>query len=389
MTEGETPPISSSAAPPRPPWALPEFFQPKPAVGTHGYLEQGRPVPCSEEELAARAGKSHPDKILVGWTPGSDRFLTVYEVPSLREAMVGRIQKSIRTRIGAGLFFLPFLGLLVWLVWNDARARQWWLAMLVIFAFAPVIEGLQELRRLRRDPGRAVADEGAALRFEFWQGSMPTWLTQRGFWVLVAIFAAQYMVGLPTSFQRASLDREAVRAGEWVRMLTGPLLHGSELHIWFNVMAWRSIGRQLEALAGWSALAFVFLVSVLAGGLLGLWWWPHGSSVGASGGLCGMVGFALTLGFRFRHSLPRRFARNIWWSVGSLLAIGLVAPQVIDNAAHLGGAIAGVAVGALWIPWSRCNLPLPGGQWRRGLGTASLMILGAASVITVYHVLRH
>ena len=46
-------------------------------------------------------------------------------------------------------------------------------------------------------------------------------------------------------------------------------------------------------------------------------------------------------GIRFRHALPPGFANSIIRSVLLIAALGLVAWKFIDNAAHLGGFLAG------------------------------------------------
>jgi rhomboid protease GluP len=166
--------------------------------------------------------------------------------------------------------------------------------------------------------------------------------------------------------------------------MTGVFLHAaSPLHIWFNVMAWRVAGRTVESLMGWWTLAPLFLVSALCGSLTSLWWLPRGTSIGASGGICGVIGCILVLGIRFRHQLPKGFARGIWGSVAYTVGMGLAAPNVIDNGAHLGGLIGGIVFGGVCVPWNLKRLPTPSSALRRGIATVALALLGAFAGVAV------
>jgi hypothetical protein len=80
-----------------------------------------------------------------------------------------------------------------------------------------------------------------------------------------------------------------------------------------------------------------------------------GPSAGASGALFGLVGVLFVFGIKFRHELPEEFKRA--FGVGMLptilinLFIGYTIP-FIDNAAHLGGFLAGALL-ALFVHYKR------------------------------------
>ena len=73
-------------------------------------------------------------------------------------------------------------------------------------------------------------------------------------------------------------------------------------------------------------------------------------SAGASGALFGLVGVLFVFGIKFRHELPEGFKRA--FGTGMLpiivinLFIGYLGRGLIDNAAHLGGLVAGAALAA-------------------------------------------
>jgi rhomboid protease GluP len=67
-------------------------------------------------------------------------------------------------------------------------------------------------------------------------------------------------------------------------------------------------------------------------------------SVGASAGICGLIGAMIALGVRDRTSFGADIRKFYMRWVIYLLIFGLLFPQT-DNAAHLGGLAGGFAVG--------------------------------------------
>jgi rhomboid protease GluP len=68
--------------------------------------------------------------------------------------------------------------------------------------------------------------------------------------------------------------------------------------------------------------------------------------VGASGAIFGLIGVMIAYGYRNRRGAGEA-VRNMFvrWAV-YMLAFGLIIPG-IDNAAHIGGLVSGIAFGAL------------------------------------------
>ena len=107
---------------------------------------------------------------------------------------------------------------------------------------------------------------------------------------------------------------------------------------------------------------------------------PDTASVGASGGILGLVGFLLVVGVRHRGSLPADFAKSIIRSVLFMAALGFLAKDYIDNAAHAGGFLVGCVIA----------LPLSGNVRELGrypdrgavvkAGWAAVAVLGVATI---------
>ena len=144
-------------------------------------------------------------------------------------------------------------------------------------------------------------------------------------------------------------------------LVTSCFLHGSALHLAFNMVVLYQVGPFLERAVGRARFLPLYLgagifgsaVSAIAGRFFGAT-----LSVGASGNICGLIGAVLVLGARtqgWRGPLARQMA--IWLAILFLLGfarnmqsaqqVGLVRVQ-IDNAAHLGGTIGGIIIAATW-----------------------------------------
>jgi membrane associated rhomboid family serine protease len=81
-------------------------------------------------------------------------------------------------------------------------------------------------------------------------------------------------------------------------------LHGGILHIFFNGQALLGFGGLIEYLSNRAHLLIVFVLAIIGGGLCSLFFMPDGNSVGASGGIMGLIGYLAIYGFRRKRQLP-------------------------------------------------------------------------------------
>jgi len=142
----------------------------------------------------------------------------------------------------------------------------------------------------------------------------------------------------------------SVTAGEWWRLPAAIFLHGDVVHVTLNCVALFGLGRLCEAVFGPGRFLALFLASGMAGSIL-----THlgGTelSVGASGGVFGLMGAGVVFGRRFRSALPPSvrpvFGRGLvpWLLINILIGLSV---QRIDNLGHLGGLLGGslLALGA-------------------------------------------
>jgi membrane associated rhomboid family serine protease len=177
---------------------------------------------------------------------------------------------------------------------------------------------------------------------------------------IVAVFIVQVMVdaenprpnAVDFSVQLAGLIKPLVWDGEYWRLLTVGTLHGGFLHIYFNGQALYGLGTTVEYLSNRAHLAIVFVLAIVVGALFSLYFLPDTPSVGASGGIMGIIGYAAILGYRRKSQMPPDFLKNMLINIGFIAAFGLVAYEIIDNFGHLGGLLTGVIYGFLQIPRS-------------------------------------
>lgn len=166
---------------------------------------------------------------------------------------------------------------------------------------------------------------------------------------LGAIFGWQLSTGALASEESiiaaGALVRERVAQGEWWRLLSATMLHGGVDHIVGNAMSLYILGMASEHAYGTRSMLLIYLASGIAGSLLSAAMGP-GPSVGASGAIFGLMGAVMVLFWKHHHELMVRDKRiGIVVAAWALFTIGtgLVSPM-IDNAAHLGGMLGGMAV---------------------------------------------
>ncbi|MGZ6143061.1 MAG: rhomboid family intramembrane serine protease [Myxococcales bacterium] len=179
--------------------------------------------------------------------------------------------------------------------------------------------------------------------------------------VLAIAFVAEGLVGHDTSvessvalLQLGALYLPAVRAGDWWRLGSYAFLHIGWAHIAMNGWALWILAPQLEMTYGSNLTMGLFAATAVAGGGASmLWAMVRGGqpvmAAGASGGLFGLFGATVALAWRLRHRIPPDVRRSVFRRILLTLVINVVIARYfpVDSAAHLGGVLAGVALGLL------------------------------------------
>jgi rhomboid protease GluP len=131
--------------------------------------------------------------------------------------------------------------------------------------------------------------------------------------------------------------------GQWWRLVNPIFLHGGLLHIGFNAYVLSAVGPLVEAYLGRRKFFALFMAGGIASFVLSavaaVFISPR-LSVGASGALFGLFGYGIVEGYRRGSGVMRQAAPQLllWAGINFVLGLSI---GVVDNAAHLGGLIAG------------------------------------------------
>jgi membrane associated rhomboid family serine protease len=166
--------------------------------------------------------------------------------------------------------------------------------------------------------------------------------------ICISIFVLSLLLG---SFALAfGMIPAAIAQGEWWRLLTSTLLHGSILHLLFNMYALYWLGPQLERSLGHVRFAALYILSALGGSVASYWFSDLRTvSVGASGAIFGLITATIVIGRETRTDVSQLIVL-----LGLNVVIGFLQPG-IDWRAHFGGAITGAAIAFIYTKGTRLN----------------------------------
>jgi len=166
----------------------------------------------------------------------------------------------------------------------------------------------------------------------------------------------------------------AVADGEWYRLVTGGFLHASLIHVAFNMYLLWMLGGALERFAGPERMLIIYFSSVLWGSAGALLSSPDSLTVGASGGVFGLMAALFLLE---RH----KGVALLGSSVGGLLLLNLVITFLLPGISiggHVGGILGGLAAGFILSGFGRGHMA----YGRIGLqGWAASVVLIAGAVV--------
>jgi membrane associated rhomboid family serine protease len=145
------------------------------------------------------------------------------------------------------------------------------------------------------------------------------------------------------------------RNGEWYRMVTSGFIHADPLHLFMNMFSLFFIGPALETIGTWQFLAFYMacLVGGSAWTLMEHWRNLNYKALGASGAVSGITAaFGLFAPFAmiifFVIPMPAILFAVLFILYSAWASRGM--RDGIGHAAHLGGALTGVALVCIFYP---------------------------------------
>ncbi|MGA7350849.1 MAG: rhomboid family intramembrane serine protease [Acidobacteriaceae bacterium] len=241
------------------------------------------------------------------------------------------------------------------------------------------------------------------------------WASAPATYTLVGINCAVYLLTMvlshstsgptfqdPISFSLLCNGGFILHGGEWWRIVTSIFVHFSWWHILGNMWCLWNLGLLGEPLLGEFGLFAAYLLTGVAGNLLSIAFHPQYPeqggimSAGASGAVFGLAGVLIML--LRSPSLPipqvelKKLRRSVWYFALLNFVIGAgvwLAHTVIqvDNLAHLGGFLSGMALGIPLVP--RIGAPRPRFLRRRAFAVgimAFALLLVAWGLRAVYAV---
>lgn len=149
-----------------------------------------------------------------------------------------------------------------------------------------------------------------------------------------------------------------VQENEWFRIFSPMVLHAGIIHFILNMIALWFIGYAVEMNHGFFAIAILFIVPAIGGTLLSALFLPEYISVGASGGIFGLIGgciadivtnwnllFSKEVNTSNHGQRFRNFKVLVWLLLDILLNVLIGLTPFVDNFTHLGGMIYGFLCG--------------------------------------------
>ncbi|HWH36858.1 MAG TPA: rhomboid family intramembrane serine protease [Candidatus Limnocylindrales bacterium] len=253
---------------------------------------------------------------------------------------------------------------------------------------------------------KEMGDTGSAQRY-FGRARAATTFTPLVTYAILGTTVAISLAALlvpPTSelaYGLLPLDKRAVLAGEWWRLVTVTLVHAPGvpmgfIHLGFNMYFLYIVGPIVEAMYGRALMAFFYVVTAICGSLASFLVSPT-TSVGASGAIFGLLGLLAVSNYIHKPALGWRagaLASQIGFLIVLNIVIGFTFPG-IDNAAHLGGLAAGAWLGLVVVPrgaatladfWRRVPTPAaqaPARGWHPMLQVAGVLALGLAILLAL------
>jgi rhomboid protease GluP len=177
----------------------------------------------------------------------------------------------------------------------------------------------------------------------------------RGIFVLILALAVCFGIETATNsvgnddalLKLGALPDNGQLHGEYWRLITYSFLHFNWLHLLLNVGLLLWIGRIVEQQIGTGQGALIYFVSVICSAAVILlvhnWHPKEGATVGASGGIFGLLCAALIISYRQNAEL--RLKMRLWVVLVAGFAVSLLPDISISG--HIGGIIGGVPTALL------------------------------------------
>lgn len=144
-------------------------------------------------------------------------------------------------------------------------------------------------------------------------------------------------------------SRRMADANQWWRLFNYFFVHSGLVHLCVNMSALMAIGMMCEPYLGRLRFTVAYILTGLVAGLSSLWWHYFEVSVGASGAVFGLYGVFLAM--LVTGHIEKTARRVMLLYILIFIAINFTyLEEGVDNAAHIGGLVAGIVIGLAYAP---------------------------------------
>jgi rhomboid protease GluP len=132
------------------------------------------------------------------------------------------------------------------------------------------------------------------------------------------------------------------------RILTSNYVHIGIIHIGFNMWCLLNLGTLAQRIFDRSTYLLIYTATGIAGSIASLWWHPAVVGAGASGAIFGLAGALIAALYLGKLPIPKEAIQSTMKSLLMFAAYNLFfgLSRGIDNAAHVGGLVSGLVLGA-------------------------------------------
>ncbi|MCE7993485.1 MAG: rhomboid family intramembrane serine protease [Roseivirga sp.] len=286
-------------------------------------------------------------------TPGEDGYhlfgTMSSELSLLKKSLKRVIRKSLFRVYSKQIFFWAYLGIQL----MDNTSHEFGIyttdvqLLLIALILIPLLNALISLIEIRK-----IKLEDISRRFEYRR--FKNWLRQGEY---ISHFYLPLVIGIFYCWQYGSGDNPIELFGltkpfedlsSYYKLFTVVLVHANFPHVILNLILLSLLSNLFLRFASYKRLLVVFFTAVLVSSLFSVLLIPSGTSVGASGGSIGLLGFVLAISIKSRTFIPQKFTLRLLFYTGIAATLGFSTWEAIDNAAHLGGMVAGIILGFLY-----------------------------------------
>jgi membrane associated rhomboid family serine protease len=231
----------------------------------------------------------------------------------------------------------------------------------------------QARRDFRSGPGRALRGGVSATNALLVAIAIP--------FVIEVILGGPQALFNPTAeilFDMGAMQPIAVADGQFWRLFTAMFLHVGLLHIALNAYFFWLFGRMVETSFGKTWMVLIYVVAGFLASVASYAFGPVTTlAVGASGAISGVFGAFIAYNYRRRQHAMNAANLRLALTVIVLNAVIAIGYSSIDWRAHVGGLVAGFALGYL----ADSSGPARQRAVVRFAGVATLVVIGIALVL--------